>query len=200
MREVEMPNLLRAAAVAAALLVPTATRADDAGDIRALMMAAFDRPEVRLSVDPVTVQGDLAIAGWVQGDMGGLALLRREQGGWELSLCAGDALRDPSALQQLGLSPTEARTLAAAVAASEADVDPARLATFARFEGIVTARSTRIRRQTPRTTADERGRVPREPAADAARRDAALRPLAAPAPRDRGARPRSPLPARARLR
>ncbi|MFO1142173.1 MAG: copper uptake system-associated protein [Amaricoccus sp.] len=131
-----MLALLRAAALAA-VLMPSLAKADDAADIRQLMTAMFERPDAPLDVDPVTVHGDIAIAGWVQGDMGGRALLRKEEGAWELSLCAGNALREPSGLEQLGLPATEAAALAAAVVASEAGLDPGRLAKFARFEGVI---------------------------------------------------------------
>ena len=43
-------------------------------------------------VDPVVVEGDHAIAGWVQGDMGGRAHLRRKGHDWQLVLCSGDPL------------------------------------------------------------------------------------------------------------
>ncbi|MFO1210982.1 MAG: copper uptake system-associated protein [Amaricoccus sp.] len=127
--------------IAALLLAATplaAVAEDDAGAIRHLMMATFDKPEAPLTVDPVTVQGDLAVAGWAQGDMGGRALLRREDGTWELSLCAGEALRDPAGLAGLGMSAAEAEALAAAVVAAEAPLDPALVAKFSSFEGVVT--------------------------------------------------------------
>lgn len=132
-----MHAILRAAALAL-LLAPAGARADDVADIHHLMMATFDRPEAPLVVKPVTVQGELAIAGWVQGDMGGRALLRKEDGAWELSLCAGDALTRGDSLEQLGLAPDEAEALAAAVVAAEATIDPASRAKFSSFEGIVT--------------------------------------------------------------
>jgi hypothetical protein len=62
-------------------VVSTAAGAQDhtaEATIKALMAAQFDRPEQRLMVNPVVVEGDHAIAGWVQGDMGGRALLRRQ--------------------------------------------------------------------------------------------------------------------------
>ena len=120
------------------MTAPLAASADDAVDIRHLMMATFDKPEAPLSVDPVTVRGDLAVAGWSQGDMGGRALLRREDEAWELSLCAGEALREPEGLAQLGLSEAEAETMAAAVVAAEATLDPALVAKFSSFDGVVT--------------------------------------------------------------
>mgnify|MGYP001129383678 CR=1 FL=1 len=138
-----MHILLRLAAAAALALGigATAALADDAADsagaIRHLMMSTFDRPDSRLSVEPVTVEGDIAVAGWAQGDMGGRALLRRKDGNWSLVLCSGDALRDPKALQTFGLPAAQADTLANAVVAAEAKLDPALLAKFASFDGVV---------------------------------------------------------------
>lgn len=103
---------LLVAAVAAILAAPM-VRADDADAIRHAMMAIFDRPEAPLTIEPVTIQGDLAIAGWAQGDMGGRALLRKEDRDWQLSLCAGDAMKEPDSLVQLGLTTEEAEALAA---------------------------------------------------------------------------------------
>jgi hypothetical protein len=119
-------------------LVPWRAVADDAGDIRHLMMATFDKPEAPLTLGPIVARDDLAIAGWAQGDMGGRALLREEDGAWALSLCAGDALRRPAALEQLGLSAAQALSLADAVVAAESQADPVLVAKFSRFEGIVT--------------------------------------------------------------
>lgn len=137
MRQMKPTVLSCLAALLLAAMPFGAVADDDAGAIRHLMMATFDRPEAPLLVDPVTVQGDLAVAGWAQGDMGGRALLRREEGTWELALCAGEALRDPAALAQLGLSAAEADALAAAVVAAEAPLDPALVAKFSSFEGVV---------------------------------------------------------------
>lgn len=68
------------AALLLAAMPVAAMAEDDAGAIRHVMMATFDKPEAPLTVDPVTVRGDLTVAGWAQGDMGGRALLRREEG------------------------------------------------------------------------------------------------------------------------
>jgi len=131
--------LLSAAAVAAALAcgAPGHAAEGDTAAIQHLMMATFDRPDAPLMVEPVTVSGDIAVAGWAQGDMGGRALLRRKDGAWVLTLCSGDALKEAAALERFGLAPAEAEAMAAAVVAAEAGMDPAIVAKFASFDGVV---------------------------------------------------------------
>jgi copper(I)-binding protein len=114
-----------------------AAPADDAGAIAHLMMATFDKPDARLSVEPVTVRGDIAVAGWAQGEMGGRALLRRKESGWTLVLCSGDSLKQAVALQHFGLTATEAEEMASAIAEAESTLEPALVARFASFEGVV---------------------------------------------------------------
>ncbi|WP_137044675.1 copper uptake system-associated protein [Pseudolabrys sp. FHR47] len=136
-------NLLRTTMIVAAV-VPTAATAwaewyepPQAGAIRHALVAAFDKPEQRLVVDPVAVVGDHAVAGWTQGDMGGRALLRLKNGAWAIVLCAGDQLLDPNALRHAGLTETSAKQLAAATRDAERQTPPARVAMFSRFEGLV---------------------------------------------------------------
>lgn len=135
-------NIFRKATLAIAVigLLAGSAFADESADkaaIQQLLMVTFDKPEARLTVDPVTVEGDVAVAGWTQGDMGGRALLRRKQGAWVLTLCSGDSLKDPKALESFGLPAAEAEALAAAVVAAEAHLNQARLAKLASFEGVV---------------------------------------------------------------
>lgn len=89
-----------AAAFAAALTVsaPGFATDTDANEIQRLMMAQFDRPESRLTVIPITVHEDIALAGWAQGDSGGRALLRRHGDQWRVILCSGDALKKAASL------------------------------------------------------------------------------------------------------
>jgi hypothetical protein len=131
--------VLSAAALAAAVAVFAPAFADDAdvGTIRQMMIAQFDRPDARLTVEPVTVHGDIAVAGWAQGNMGGRALLRRQNHQWQLVLCSGDALKEAKALQQFGLSAKEAEDMAKAVAAAEGKLDPALVAKFSTFDGFM---------------------------------------------------------------
>jgi periplasmic copper chaperone A len=110
---------------------------DDVGSVTHLMMATFDKPEAPLAVGPVVVEGEYAIAGWTQEDRGGRALLKRKDGDWAIHLCAGDALKDETALRHMGIPPDVAAALAAGLAVEEANADPARVALFATFEGVM---------------------------------------------------------------
>jgi hypothetical protein len=105
--------------------------------VRAVLMAAFDKPEARLVVDPVVIAGAHAIADWTQGAQGGRALLRQGAKGWALVLCAGDGIKDPKALQLAGLPAGEAAELAQRLAAAERPLPAERLALLSSFEGIV---------------------------------------------------------------
>ena len=105
--------------------------------IKALMAAQFDRPEQRLLVNPVVIEGDHAIAGWVQGDMGGRALLRRKGHDWQLVLCSGDQIKAADALVQIGLPKPVATLLAKRLADAESRLPQTTLAMFSKFDGIV---------------------------------------------------------------
>ena len=110
----------------------------DATAISQLLHGTFDKPNESLSVGPVVVSGDHAIADWTQGDMGGRALLRRKQGGWVVTLCAGDAMKSGEALKTAGVPQPEAIQLARDLAAAESRLAPEQVAMFSRFEGLVT--------------------------------------------------------------
>jgi hypothetical protein len=126
-----------AAAIVLGLALPANADGDDAGEIRQLMMATFNKPEAPLTVEPVTVYADVAVAGWSQGEMGGRALLRRQDEKWVLTLCSGDALKEAKSLQHFGLNAEEADAMAKAVIDAEAKLDPTLVAKFATFDGVV---------------------------------------------------------------
>jgi periplasmic copper chaperone A len=110
---------------------------DDKHAIIHLMKSMFDTPEAPLAVDPVVIAGDNAIAGWVQGDKGGRALLWRTGGEWQIRLCSGDGLKDPQLLENANIPAADARLLVTELTAAEAALDPSVLARFASFEGTV---------------------------------------------------------------
>jgi hypothetical protein len=58
------------------------------GEVRAAIKAIWDQPDTQVDVDPVSVVGNYAMAGWTQGKRGGRALLRREHDKWAVIVCA----------------------------------------------------------------------------------------------------------------
>lgn len=124
----------------AALLAPVTARAVDTVDqaaIRKVILDTWDRPDARLGVDPIVVQGGYAVADWVQGKRGGRALLRRkEDGQWMVAVCAGDGLRKASMLEQTGMSAADAQSMAKRLARAEAAVTPRQRALFSSFQGV----------------------------------------------------------------
>lgn len=136
-----MPIITRRAVLTTGLMLalfPGAAIAhDDKHAITHLMKSMFDTPETPLSVDPVVVVGDNAIAGWVQGDKGGRALLWRVDGQWQIRLCSGDGLKDQKLLENANISAADAKTLIDELTVAEAALDPAVLAKFASFEGTI---------------------------------------------------------------
>lgn len=111
--------------------------ADDPTAIRDLMHSMFDRPDAELVIEPVVVEAGFAVAGWTQGEMGGRAFLRQQDGHWRLILCAGDEIISVAGLTASGVPDEVAAALAAAIATADEGVDPARLAMFASFGDIV---------------------------------------------------------------
>jgi copper(I)-binding protein len=109
----------------------------DAGQIRHAMMAIFDKPTDRLSVDAIAVKGDFAVAGWIQSGRGGRAVLVKEKGKWTINVCGGDGLKSAEALAQTGMPVATAQALAKDLAAVEAKLNPEMLKKFAMFDGIV---------------------------------------------------------------
>lgn len=121
----------------ACTLTARAVAHDPAEHIIHVMKAQFDKPDNPLAVEPVSVVGDFAVAGWSQGGMGGRALLKRADGTWTIHLCAGAGLRQAQVLHEAGMDMASAEQLAALVAADEAKLDPAKPALYDSFQGTV---------------------------------------------------------------
>lgn len=117
-----------------AAMVDTTGMADPDA-ITAILKAQFDTPENPLTVEPVIVEGDNAIAGWAQGDKGGRALLARRDGKWEIVLCGGEDLRMPAFLGQHGVS--AANTLSKMYNDAEDGLGADKVKQFSSFEGVV---------------------------------------------------------------
>lgn len=109
----------------------------DQAEIRTLMRKTWERPDAPLSVEPIVVVDDYAIAGWVQDDRGGRALLRKRHGKWDVVLCSGDYLRVPETVIATGAPPELASLLAARLQAAESVLPPQLLTKFSLFDGVV---------------------------------------------------------------
>jgi len=106
----------------------------DAGRIDGLLRATFETHGNPLRLNPVLIEGDRAIVGWIQGEMGGRALLERDAAGlWRVALCAGDGLKGQAKMEAMGLSVDVATKLAAAQAEAEAKLDAAAIAKLDSF-------------------------------------------------------------------
>lgn len=131
----------QAGSLALLLVAPMAVQAKDEAAhaaIRKCMQDSWSPPGVPLDIAPIVVLGDKAVAGWLQGTLGGRALLSRNAlGHWQVTVCGGDELRNARALEQVGMPAESARQLARGVAMAEADLAPQRLAIFSRFGGMV---------------------------------------------------------------
>ncbi|MEY4754972.1 MAG: hypothetical protein RJA44_2647 [Pseudomonadota bacterium] len=112
---------------------------NDAAAIRQLLSHTFDKPGTpALKVEPLVVAGAHALVGWVQGERGGRALLQRNsKGEWQVTVCAGDGLKDPNLLQQAGVPNREASAMITGTNRAESRLPAATLAKFASFEGLV---------------------------------------------------------------
>jgi periplasmic copper chaperone A len=109
----------------------------DVQQITHAMKRQFDRPDAPLSVMPVVVVGDAAVAGWSQQGKGGRALLRREKAGWAIHVCAGKGLTQADVLEMSGLSKLQSADMARAVVKAEAGLTAAQRALFDSFEGVL---------------------------------------------------------------
>jgi hypothetical protein len=69
--------------------------------------------------------------------MGGRAMLRRKEQGWELILCAGDGIKSRDALAKAGIPAQDAAALERDLAAAEDRLSPRHVAMFSRFEGVL---------------------------------------------------------------
>ena len=121
------------------LLVPASQSFADTADQRAIMAVMrgmFDQPNVDLVIGPIVVEGDFAVADWIQSNVGGRAFLRKDARSWTLMLCAGDEIRSAEALKVSGVPTGTAERLASAIAAAEKDIPTDRLKKFASFQGM----------------------------------------------------------------
>lgn len=109
----------------------------DAQAIERSMKKLFDKPDAPLAVAPMSIEGDYAVAGWIQSGKGGRALLKKEKGQWSIQVCGGDGLKQASALVQTGMSSATADRLVKKVQSAEAKLSADQLEKLSMFEGVM---------------------------------------------------------------
>lgn len=133
----QMKAPILALLLACSPLLAVADVSSEQQSIEHLMRHNFERPDAPLDVGPVTVEGDHAVAGWLQDQRGGRALLRKGPQGWRVVLCAGDSLLQAKTLRSAGLDEKAAVQLSQAVREAESTQPVARVKQFALFQGVV---------------------------------------------------------------
>lgn len=123
--------------VAGSVAAHTRESPTDKEAISATMKAIWETPDQPLAVEPIVLSGDYGLAGWVQGERGGRALLRKEDGHWVIVVCGGDSLKTVDVLESTGMDHHSAQSLAEGLAKAEATLPEAKLKLFASFEGLI---------------------------------------------------------------
>jgi len=140
-----MKNWIFAMALGLCQLVavgPAAALTLDEQQITQVMAAEFDKPAGTLKVVPISIEGDYAVAGWLQGGRGGRAFLEKYKNQWAISVCGGSGLTQADVLQTIGMKTDAATRLAAAVLAAEGKLGADKRRLFDGFEGMVKVDAT----------------------------------------------------------
>ena len=132
-----MRYLLKIAALSLICLQVAFAQSSDQEQIKQLMKHQFDKPHAPLSVAPIAVVGDHALASWIQVDSGGRALLSRHHGKWSIVLCGGDGLTQVDVLEKTGMSKEVAVQLSKQLVEGESKLSPKHKKMFSMFKGEI---------------------------------------------------------------
>lgn len=107
--------------------------------IRHVLLATWDKPESPLIISPVSIADQHALAGWTQGEKGGVALLEQDKDGqWFVSVCGTTEIASADILSMTGIAASQARQLSAAFLELSHAEPPQRQALFDSFGEAVT--------------------------------------------------------------
>jgi len=132
-----MRFLLKIAALSLLCIQGAFAQSSDQEQIKQLMKHQFDKPHAPLSVAPIAVVGDHALASWIQIDSGGRALLVRHHGKWSIALCGGDGLTQVDVLEKTGMPKQVAVQLSKQLVEGESKLSPKHKKMFSMFKGEV---------------------------------------------------------------
>lgn len=132
-----MRFLLKIAALSLLCIQSAFAQSADQEQIKQMMKHQFDKPHAPLSVSPIAVVGDYALASWIQVDSGGRALLSRHHGKWSIVLCGGDGLTQVDVLEKTGISKQVAVQLSKQLVEGESKLSPKHKKMFSMFKGEI---------------------------------------------------------------
>jgi hypothetical protein len=101
--------------------------------IETSLRSMFETPDNPLHLQPVVAVSDYAVVGWIQGDRGGRAFLRKKGDVWSVVLCSGKALMGTALLKDMGTPAPIAEKIATQVAAAEASMTDAQRTLLSSF-------------------------------------------------------------------
>lgn len=104
------------------LISQHAIASEGVNEISVLMHKSFDKPNKPLMIEAVAIQDGYAIADWLQGDMGGRALLAKEEKKWKILVCGGSGLMQIPNLVSAQLSEKTAVSLRSQLVAQEKNI------------------------------------------------------------------------------
>jgi hypothetical protein len=93
----------------------------------------YDKPNLKVITSPISINENFAIADWTQGNRGGRALLKKDNGRWAIITCGADELKDLKNLKDAGISPNAAKVLVEQLNQLEKSIDPHQMYLFSLF-------------------------------------------------------------------
>jgi len=114
---------------------------EEAHAIAHVIKATWERPDNRVDVRAVAVSSGFAVAGWIAGERGGRALLKKQGNAWHVVLCSGDGIRTAWGLAAAGVPEETAAVLEITLAGMEAGLPADVTKKFSLFEGSVRVES-----------------------------------------------------------
>ena len=118
-------------------LVCAVAEAKETTAIEMALKLQWDKPNHPIRVPVIVIQGDYAIADWIQEQRGGRALLKRDQQNWQTLICGDANMKQVGNLVSAGVSREDAKHLAAALEQEEKRLSDADKALIDSFKGIV---------------------------------------------------------------
>jgi len=119
----------------AAIIAPQLDRAAETLGIARAIRASVGQDAM---VSPIALVGDVAIAGWTEGEEAARTFLRKRNGVWQVVMWSGMSLLLPATMNSLGVNTATADQLRRELAAGETALGPAFSARFDAYPGTVT--------------------------------------------------------------